>query len=95
MADYEPTPVDTSTIELDEELNSLIEKLANNIHENWAKERIEQGWKYGEVRDDKNKLHPCLKHYDELSEEDKKIDRKSAIETIKLLINLGYKIVKA
>ena len=41
---YVPQPMDTSDIQLPEELNVLIEKMSKNVHEVWAKNRIEQGW---------------------------------------------------
>jgi ryanodine receptor 2 len=48
---------------------------------------------YGGVnRDDANKHHPCLVPYGELPDSEKEYDRKSAMETLKLLIALGYKI---
>lgn len=29
-------------------------------HENWMKEKLADGWKYGEVKDAEAKTHPCL-----------------------------------
>jgi len=69
---------------------ALTEKLAENTHDVWAKGRIEQGWKYGKIRDDNNKLHPCLIPYSELPESEKEYDRNTALETIKLIQKLGY-----
>ena len=37
---------------------------------------------------------PCLVPYSELSEEEKEYDRKTAMETIKLIVKLGYRIEK-
>ena len=37
-------------------------------HEAWMKERIEQGWVFGEVKDAEKKTHPALRPYSELSE---------------------------
>ncbi|MBO4961937.1 MAG: hypothetical protein J6C80_06890 [Flavobacteriales bacterium] len=91
---YLPSPVDTSNIYLPEELNKLIEQMAKNVHEVWAKNRIEQGWTYGEVRNDDYKQHPCLVSYEELPDEEKKYDRDTAIETLKLICKLGFKIIK-
>jgi len=91
---YTPKPVDTSNISLPEELCALTERIAENVHDNWAVGRIAQGWTYGESRDDVKKTTPCLVPYDELSEEEKEYDRKTALETLKLIIALGYKIEK-
>ena len=49
---YIPQPIDTSDIQLPEELKPLLEAMAKNVHEIWAQERINQGWTYGEKRDD-------------------------------------------
>ena len=92
MEKYIPKPVDTSGIELDKSLVDLQEQLSRNIHEVWSQERLENGWVYGGKRDDVNKQHPCLVSYDELSENEKKYDRNSVLETLKLTIKLGYTI---
>ena len=90
--EYVPNPVDTKAIELPDYLIELTEKIAENVHEVWAQGRISQGWTYGEKRDDNAKTTPCLVPYSELSEEEKEYDRNTAMETIKLIIALGYKI---
>ena len=89
---YTPNPVDTTDIVLDSSLEELTEKIAANVHEVWAKGRVEDGWKYGEKRDDEKKETPCLVPYELLSEEEKDFDRKTAFETLKLIVKLGYKI---
>lgn len=91
---YKPEPLDTSGIVLDETLTELTEKIAENVHEVWAKGRIADGWKYGEVRSDKDRTTPCLVPYDELTEEEKAFDRNTAMETLKFITALGYKITK-
>lgn len=35
-------------------------------HENWLKEKTEQGWVYGPVKDPDLKQHPCCVPYEEL-----------------------------
>ena len=91
---YTPKPVDTSKIVLPESLSELTEKIAENVHDVWACQRISQGWTYGEKRDDVKKTTPCLVPYNELPEEEKEYDRSTAIETVKLIVSLGYKIEK-
>ena len=63
---YQPKPIDTSNIKLPEEIQELQEKLAENIHEIWALQRIQQGWTYGHERNDQKKEHPNLVPYDQL-----------------------------
>lgn len=92
---YNPKPIDTSKIELPEELLRLTERIAENVHENWSAGRIAEGWTFGELRDDAEKKTPCLVPYDELDEGEKEFDRVTALETLKLIVALGYKIEKA
>lgn len=89
---YIPNPIDTSDVKLSDELNKLVEQLARNVHDNWAVGRIKDGWTYGPQRDDKLKKHPCLVYYDDLPENEKEYDRNTAVETIKLILKLGWKI---
>ena len=91
---YEPKPIDTSKVVLPAELDELVEKLARNVHDVWAKSRIDEGWTYGEQRNDSLKQHPCLVDYDELPEAEKEYDRITAIGTLKLITHLGFKISK-
>lgn len=92
-SNYIPQPMDTVDIQLPEELNSLVEEMAKNVHEVWARTRISQGWKYGKERNDELKTHPCLIPYEELSEDEKEFDRNTSIETLKLITKLGFTIV--
>ena len=91
---YVPQPMDTSDIQLLEELNGLVEQIAKNVHEVWAQSRLSQGWSYGEERSDALKHHPCLIPYEELPEVEKAYDRDTALGTLKLIIKLGFKISK-
>jgi hypothetical protein len=89
---YRPEPLDTSHVQLPKALEELIELLARNAHENWARQRLSDGWTLGSRRDDGKKTHPCLIPYDELPESEKVYDRTTAMETIKAILALGYKI---
>lgn len=92
MTEYIPRPIDTSAVELPEEIKQLAELLAKNTHEVWAQGRMAQGWSYGERRDDERRLHPCLIPYEELPESEKEYDRATAMEAIKCILGLGYRI---
>ncbi len=89
---YMPNPVDTSAIRLDDSLMELAEKLAENVHEVWARQRMNEGWTYGPHRDDHRKKHPCLIPYEDLPESEKEYDRNTAIETLKGILGMGYTI---
>ena len=90
---YEPKPIDTVDVILPEELLSLTEKIAENVHDVWAAGRISEGWTYGEKKDAEKKVTPLLVPYSELPESEKEYDRNTALETIKLIIKMGYRIV--
>ncbi|MDQ6892667.1 MAG: RyR domain-containing protein [Acidobacteriota bacterium] len=90
--DYRPAPRDTSDVELPRPVRDLTELLAKNAHENWARQRMDDGWKYGPKRDDARKEHPSLVPYEQLSESEKEYDRRTAMETLKTILSLGYRI---
>jgi hypothetical protein len=91
---YTPKPVDTSHIELSHEIMELTEVLAENTHDVWARQRISEGWRYGPHRDDERKEHPTLVPYKDLPESEKEYDRNTALQTLKAIMALGYKISK-
>jgi ryanodine receptor 2 len=91
---YVPQPMDTSDVQLPQELNELVEKMAKNVHEVWAQSRISQGWTYGPERNDALKHHPCLVPYEDLPEVEKAYDRDTALGTLKLICRLGFTITK-
>lgn len=90
--EYTPSPADTSGVVLPEELEALVESLAENVHEVWAKSRMDQGWTYGPERNDALKQHPGLVPYADLPEAEKDYDRNTALGTLKLIVRLGYRI---
>ncbi|MGA8871624.1 MAG: RyR domain-containing protein [Steroidobacteraceae bacterium] len=89
---YDPKRVDTTRVRLDAALAELIERLAESVHDNWSRQRLDEGWRYGPSRNDASKEHPNLVSYSELSEPEKEYDRGSALQTIHLLLALGYTI---
>jgi hypothetical protein len=91
---YIPEPIDTSEIQLNDELLELVELLAENSHAVWAFQRKKRGWTYGPNRDDKKKNNPCLVPYNELPESEKEYDRTLAREILKTVILLGYNLEK-
>ena len=91
---YSPAPLDLSDVTLPESLTELTESIAENTHEVWAAGRIREGWTYGPERDDKLKKHPDLIPYSELPDGEKQYDRETAMNTIKLVMKLGYDLVK-
>ena len=91
---YKPRPINTESIALPRDLVDLTERLAEHAHDIWAQRRMEEGWRYGPRRDDAAKLHPDLVPYAELPEPEKEYDRRAAMETLRAIVALGYRIVK-
>lgn len=90
---YEPRPIDTDDVALSPEVLHLVEELAEHNHDIWALGRMAEGWTYGPARDDAAKRHPCLVAYDALSEAEKDYDRRAAMESLKAVLALGYRIL--
>lgn len=93
MKNYTPKPIDVNDVVLKEDVSDLREAIAENAHEVWAANRLKEGWTCG-PRDDEKKQNPCLIPYSQLPEEEKEYDRKMALDTIKLMMKLGYDLVK-
>lgn len=91
---YRPRPIDTAGVEVPSEVAELTELLARNTHENWAAGRLAEGWRWGPARDDARREHPCLVPYEDLPEEEREYDRRTALETVRTLLALGYRVVR-
>jgi ryanodine receptor 2 len=91
---YQPKPIDTSAVTLNEDIAWLTERLAEHVHDSWAQERLRLGWSYGPRQDDVKRQHPCLVPYAQLPDSEKQLDRNTAIETLKAIVALGYRIEK-
>jgi len=92
---YKPAPIDTSHVALSDDLIQLRERLAKNAHELWSAQRLSDGWTHGPRRDDAKKQNPCLVPYEELPESEKQYDRLIAMETLKTIVALGFRIEKS
>ena len=60
---YKPAPLDLSAVELSSKMEELVDKLAENTHNTWARERISQGWTYGLNEDGEKLRSPHLVQY--------------------------------
>jgi hypothetical protein len=63
--------------------------IAQRLHDAWSEKKLEQGWAYGPVRDDRKKIHPDLLPYSALSEEDRSYDYEAACSALKALRDQG------
>ncbi|NLH81981.1 MAG: hypothetical protein GX458_14185 [Phyllobacteriaceae bacterium] len=58
--------------------------LARIEHRRWAADRIDRGWRFGPVRDDDARRHPCLVPWEGLSDAEKAKD----LESVRTLLTL-------
>lgn len=79
--------------QLPEILAPLTEKMARQVHITWMQGRLDEGWTFGPVRDDRLKTHPCLVEYDELPEREREYDRRTAAATIQFILANGFDII--
>lgn len=89
---YQPEPIDTAHILLPDDIIELLERIAENTHEVWSKQRMKEGWTYGTTRSDMDMKHPGLVPYDELPESEKAYDRIISENVLKMVYALGYEI---
>ena len=87
---YKPQPLDLSAVALTSKLDELVEQLAENTHNIWARERIQQGWTYGLNEDPDLNRSPHLVSYSNVDEAIKKANRDTASETVRTLLVYGY-----
>ena len=92
IEEYDPQPVNLDNIVLTDDLMELREAIAENAHDVWAAARMSEGWTYGPERDDQKKQHPDIIPYSALTDKEKEYDRIMALNTIKLVMKLGFKI---
>lgn len=83
-----------SEVQLYDLVEQHMRHLAPAEHEGWMRQRLEDGWKYADVRDDAQKLHPCLVPFAELSGADKEKDRNQVRSYPALLRQAGLVAVK-
>ncbi|CAJ0581879.1 unnamed protein product, partial [Mesorhabditis spiculigera] len=88
---FKPQPLDTHEIQLPKEMDPLIEALARNTHNVWAREKIRRGWTFGmnEFVDATQKRSPHLVPYENVDSRIKEANRESAAENIRALQLLG------
>ncbi|CAF4491753.1 unnamed protein product, partial [Rotaria sp. Silwood2] len=89
---FTPQPVRTNHIILPTYLENICDKLAANTHELWCINKIANGWRFGENRDDIQKINSCLKSFDNLPIEEKQHNITTTVENLKSLLAFGYHI---
>ncbi|XP_070401457.1 ryanodine receptor 2 isoform X2 [Nothobranchius furzeri] len=92
LSGYKPAPLDLSYIKLTPTQEAMVDKLAENAHNVWARDRIRQGWTYGILQDVKNRRNPRLVPYGLLDERTKKSNKDSLREAVRTLLGYGYNL---
>ena len=89
---YEPKSLDLTGVQIPADLINLVEQLAEITHDNWVRQRLADGWRHGQQRNDLQKEHPCIVPYEDLPESEKEYDRKISLGVIQAMLALGYRI---
>uniref|UniRef100_A0A3Q3G0A9 Ryanodine receptor 2b (cardiac) n=1 Tax=Labrus bergylta TaxID=56723 RepID=A0A3Q3G0A9_9LABR len=90
---YQPAPLDLRQVFLSPAHEELVNLLAENDHNVWARERIKQGWTYGAQQDVKAKRSPYLVPYSLLDERRRRVSMESLKETVCTLLAYGYTLL--
>lgn len=66
-----------------------VELLARREHERWLRREVKTGWRYGDPRDDARRLHPCLRPWQELPQDERDKDRQAVTELPRIVEAAG------
>ncbi|MFL6206159.1 MAG: RyR domain-containing protein [Acidimicrobiales bacterium] len=73
---------------------SEVARLARFEHARWKREREDQGWKLGSVRDDERRRSPLLVGWEDLPDEARATTRRMIANLPRLVEEAGYRIVR-
>ena len=68
----------------------VVERLAEQEHDRWCRDRLLSGWVYAPARNDAMRQHPSLLPYKKLDQAEKKKDRDTIINLPEMLRSLGF-----
>ncbi|KAM7408499.1 hypothetical protein PAMA_002295 [Pampus argenteus] len=88
---FTPAPVDISKVVLPLQIEDIRDKMAENIHELWAMDKIDLGWTHGPVRDEGKRHDPCLVEFSKLPEQDRNHNLQMAQDTLRYEQPSGYR----
>ncbi len=71
-----------------------LDLLARAEHQRWMNDRLKLGWKYGEVRNNKRKIHPDLVAWQKLTDDRRELDRDSVRRLPDYLAMSGFEVVR-
>jgi hypothetical protein len=70
---------------------SELDTMARIEHESWMKHLHNNGWRYGPQRDDRHRIHPSLRAWDDLTAVDQEKTREGVANALRVLNQLGYR----
>lgn len=73
-------------------LEPKLSDMAKREHARWNIERLSSGWRYGPIKDSKNKISPYLVPWNELPKDIKQYDIEAIQKYPKILADAGYEI---
>jgi hypothetical protein len=77
----------------DSKYTDLCTAWAKKQHEDWLKDRLDGGWRYGTTMSLKNKTHPLVRQWSELPDQFRKIDTNQPQALLDLLNDQGYSVI--
>ncbi|KAJ8959410.1 hypothetical protein NQ318_022100 [Aromia moschata] len=91
---YNPQPINTSSVVLNNDLNNIVQQFSEHYHDAWASRKLENGWQYGESYSgwEGNKTHPRLKPYVMLNDYEKERYKEPVRESLKALLAIGWSV---
>ena len=89
---YTPFPINTTQVNITNELQTLIQKFSEHYHDSWASKRMDAGWTFGDAKNVDSKTHNRLKPYNLLSEYEKEVYRAPIRDAIKAMLALEWHV---
>lgn len=74
---------------------ALLTRLAQAEHRRWSASKWLSGWRFGEMRNDQERLHNCLVPWDQLSEHMQNLDRNTIRNIPNILHEMGAKLTES
>ncbi|KAG8317291.1 Ryanodine receptor 2 [Homalodisca vitripennis] len=89
---YNPEPINTSSVVLNNDLNSIVQKFSEHYHDAWASKKLENGWVFGDQWSDSQRTHPRLKPYNMLNDYERERYKEPVRESLKALLAIGWTV---
>lgn len=71
-----------------------VEQLAEREHRRWLARKVKTGWRFGDPRDDARKLHPSIRPWEELPEDERAKDRLMVLRLPEIVTAAGMTLAR-